>query len=280
MGTAVRTVHAEKESDVRSRAQIKAHPIHPALIPFPFAFLMGATVFDLFGVLLDRVAFLTTAGHMIVAGIATALLAAIPGAIDYVYAVPPNSSGKTRATKHALLNVTTLILFAVAWTLRGDDGSPGALAMSLEVIGAATLAYAGLLGGTLVVRNMVSVDHRYANTGRWNEASFESRKGEAIEVADADELKEDQMKLLRVNGRRIVLARTADGYAAFDDGCTHRGGSLAGGVLIGGTVQCLWHGSQFDVATGAVACGPAKKAISVYAVEERRGKVWLVSPPV
>ena len=260
---------------MRSRAQIKAHPIHPALIPFPFAFLIGATLFDLSGLLLDRVEFLTTAGHMIVAGIATGLLAAIPGAVDYVYAVPPNSSGKTRATKHALFNVTALILFAVAWALRGEDGSPGALPLSLEVIGAAMLAYAGLLGGTLVVRNMVSVDHRYANKGQWNDASFEARKGETIEVADAQELKEDQMKLLRINGRRIVLARTADGYAAFDDGCTHRGGSLAGGVLISGTVQCLWHGSQFDVATGAVACGPAEKPITVHAVEEKRGKVWL-----
>lgn len=269
-----------REPDVRSRAQIKAHPIHPALIPFPFAFLVGGTLFDLSGLLLDRVDFFVTAGHTIVAGIAAGLLAAIPGAIDYVYAVPPKSSGKSRATKHALLNVTALILFGVAWTLRGDDGSPGALALSLEVVGAGTLAYAGLLGGTLVVRNMVSVDHRYANKGQWNEASFEARKGETIEIADAGELKEDQMKLLRVNGRRIVLARTADGYAAFDDGCTHRGGSLAGGVLIGGTVQCLWHGSQFDVATGAVACGPAGKPITVYAVEEKRGKVWLVSPPV
>lgn len=264
---------------MRSRAQIKAHPIHPALIPFPFAFLTGAPLFDVAGVLLDWPDLFVTAGHMIVAGIATGVLAAIPGAIDYVYAVPPKSSGKTRATRHALLNLTALLMFAIAWALRGADGSPGAVPLTLEIFGAAMLAYAGLLGGTLVVRNMVSVDHRYANTGRWNEASFEARTGETIEVADAEELQEDQMKLLRVNGRRIVLARTSDGYAAFDDGCSHRGGSLAGGVLIGGIVQCLWHGSQFDVATGAVACGPAEKRITVYAVEEKRGKVWLVSPP-
>lgn len=264
---------------MRSRAQIKAHPVHPALIPFPFAFLTGAPLFDLAGLALDRADLFTTAGHMILAGIATGLLAAVPGAIDYVYTVPPNSSGKARATTHALLNVTALVLFAVAWTLRAADGSPGAGPLALEIIGAGILAYSGLLGGTLVVRNMVSVDHRYADKGRWSEASFDVREGETIEVADAGELQEDQMKLLHVNGRRIVLARTAEGYAAFDDGCTHRGGSLAGGVLIDGTVQCLWHGSQFEVKTGAVACGPAERPISVYAVEEKRGKVWLVSPP-
>jgi nitrite reductase/ring-hydroxylating ferredoxin subunit len=51
------------------------------------------------------------------------------------------------------------------------------------------------------------------------------------------------MKLLRIGDLRIVLGRTSDGYVAFDDRCTHRGGSLAGGVMVDGTVQCLWHGS-------------------------------------
>jgi nitrite reductase/ring-hydroxylating ferredoxin subunit len=82
-----------------------------------------------------------------------------------------------------------------------------------------------------------------------------------------------------VNGHRLVLARLARGFAVFDDRCTHRGGSLADGVCIGGTVQCLWHGSQFDCATGAVSAGPAKEKIRVYAVKEEQGRVLLVSPP-
>jgi nitrite reductase/ring-hydroxylating ferredoxin subunit/uncharacterized membrane protein len=263
-----------QEETVRSRAQFKAHPIHPALIPFPFAFLTAAPLFDLAGHVWGRAELWATSGHLIVAGVGTGLLAAIPGAIDYVYAVPPKSSGKTRAATHALLNVAALALFAIAWTLRAE-GPPPAISLGLEVLGAAMLVYSGLLGGTLVIRNMIGVDHRFADAGKWKEAAFTAKPGEPIEVADVDELKEDQMMLLRVNGRRIALARTEQGYAAFDDHCTHRGGSLAGGVLIGGTVQCLWHGSQFDVATGRVACGPAPKSIGVYHVEEKRGKVWL-----
>jgi nitrite reductase/ring-hydroxylating ferredoxin subunit/uncharacterized membrane protein len=259
---------------VRSRAHIKAHPIHPTLIPFPLAFLIAAPLFDLAGRLWGRADLWTTAGHLILAGIATGLIAAVPGSIDYLYAVPPHSSGKKRATKHAVLNVAALATFAVAWALRGP-GPPAAASLGLELLGAAMLAYAGLLGGTLVIRNMVSVDHRYAGAGKWAEAAFTARPGESIEVADIDDLQPDQMKLLRVNGRRIALARTAEGYVAFDDHCTHRGGSLAGGVLIDGTVQCLWHGSQFDVTTGKVACGPAEKSIAIHAVEEKRGKVWL-----
>jgi nitrite reductase/ring-hydroxylating ferredoxin subunit len=37
-----------------------------------------------------------------------------------------------------------------------------------------------------------------------------------------------------------------------------------------------WHGSQFDVRTGAVKAGPAKESINTYKVSEWEGKVILV----
>ena len=74
------------------------------------------------------------------------------------------------------------------------------------------------------------------------------------------------MKLVHVGDRRIAVGRTEDGIAAFDDRCTHRGGPLSDGVLICGTVQCPWHGSQFDVHTGEVKCGPATDPIGTYEV--------------
>jgi nitrite reductase/ring-hydroxylating ferredoxin subunit len=74
---------------------------------------------------------------------------------------------------------------------------------------------------------------------------------------------------------RIVLARTESGHMAFDDRCTHKGGPLSDGVLACGTVQCPWHGSQFEVATGAVARGPARHPIDTYDVAERDGRVWI-----
>jgi nitrite reductase/ring-hydroxylating ferredoxin subunit/uncharacterized membrane protein len=265
---------------VRSNAHYKAHPIHPSLIPFPFAFLTGALLFDIAGSLWGRPALWTTGAHLTLAGLAAGIVAAIPGAIDYFYTVPPRSSGKQRATKHAIGNVTALLLFAAAWLLRSDDWSPSTAALALELAGAAALTYSGYLGGTLVTRNMISVDHRYANAGKWQESTLSGTRGQPLAVGKKDDLEENQMKLLRVNGRRIVLARTGDGYTAFDDSCTHRGGSLAGGVLIDGTVQCLWHGSQFHVASGDVSCGPAKKKIRVYEVTESKdGDVLLVHPP-
>jgi len=264
---------------MRSRAHFRAHPIHPALIPFPFAFLWGAAIFDLLHLLSGRDDFTITASHLTVAGLIAGVLAAIPGAIDYLYAVPPQSSARQRATKHALGNTTALLLFLVAWFARNPDGTMATMTLVLELLGAAVMAWAGLLGGELVVRNMVSVDHRYADAGKWKETTVEGKVGEEVTVGSADELKDGHMKLLWVNGERIALAKTAEGYCAFQDRCTHRGASLAGGVLVGDTVHCLWHGSQFNVRTGEVACGPAKEKIKLFQAHVKENEVRLVIPP-
>ena len=75
------------------------------------------------------------------------------------------------------------------------------------------------MGGTLVNRNQIGVDHRYASAGKWKEERIEPRANAPMVVAKANELEVDQMKLLHVGERRIVVARTAQGYVAFDDRC-------------------------------------------------------------
>jgi nitrite reductase/ring-hydroxylating ferredoxin subunit len=44
------------------------------------------------------------------------------------------------------------------------------------------------------------------------------------------------------------------------------GGPLNEGTLDGSTVTCPWHGSQFDVCTGAVLRGPAGAPLKAYRV--------------
>lgn len=264
---------------MRSKANIKGHPIHPALIPFPFAFLYGALFFDIAGVLLGREGLWNTGMYLAIAGIATAILAAVPGVIDYAHTVPPNSSAKKRATKHGLFNVTALLMFGAALFIRpGEDAAPTLVVLALEGIGAILLGFAGWMGGTLVTRNQIGVDPRYAEAGKWKEEHITAQPGETVVVAKANELKVDQMKLLHVGERRIVLGRTEKGYVAFDDRCTHKGGSLAGGAMICGKVQCPWHGSQFDAHTGKAHAGPATKPIETYQIEMASNEVRLVVP--
>jgi len=211
-------------------------------------------------------------------GIASALAAAVPGIIDYVFAVPPRSSGKQRATNHMFANMSALGLFAVSRLGRNDgEQRPATWAVATELCGLGLLTAGGWMGGTLVYRNQIGVDHRYANAGKWIEEPIVPASP-LVDVAATDELDVDQMKLLRIGANRIVLARTEAGYVAFDDRCTHKGGSLADGALVCGTVQCPWHGSQFDVSSGEVKQGPAEKKIRTYTVTESDGRIWLKLP--
>ena len=258
---------------MRTKASYDGHPIHPMLIPFPFAFLTGAFLFDVAGWYVNDIGLARTGTHLTLAGIGTGLLAAVPGVIDFFGSVPAQSSAKTRATKHAITNGTALALFALSWLTR-HDGAVSVATLGLQFIGLALLCLAGWMGGTLVYRNQIGVDHRHANAGKWQEISV-PRTRDAIVVAETDDLERDQMKLVHVDGTRIVLGRTEEGYRAFDDRCTHKGGPLSDGVLICGTVQCPWHGSQFAVDNGEVKCGPAKKKIATHTVQESNGQVRL-----
>jgi uncharacterized membrane protein/nitrite reductase/ring-hydroxylating ferredoxin subunit len=261
---------------VRSKASLRGHPIHPALIPFPFAFLYGAFLFDLAGRLAERPMWWTIGAHLSFVGIVAALVAAVPGFIDYFKTVPPKSTGKQRATRHMVVNLGAVVAFVVAWVLREDAAiAPGTLVLGLEAVGVALLTAGGWMGGVLVNRNQIGVDHRYAYAGKWKEEEIAATAGEPVVIGKTDELKVNQMKLLHIDRRRLVLARTEEGYVVFDDRCTHRGGSLAGGVMIAGIVQCPWHGSQFDCRSGRVKAGPAEQPIEAYPVKEEQGRILL-----
>jgi nitrite reductase/ring-hydroxylating ferredoxin subunit len=89
---------------------------------------------------------------------------------------------------------------------------------------------------------------------------------EFVTVDTAADLSEGQMRAFEVSGRRVTVARVGGSLHAFDDTCTHRQCSLAGGDLEEATVTCPCHGSQFDVTTGAVLNPPATEPVKTYPV--------------
>jgi nitrite reductase/ring-hydroxylating ferredoxin subunit/uncharacterized membrane protein len=271
-----------RPSKMRSSAHLNGHPIHPMLVGFPAAYLFGSAAVDLWARATGRTEWFRTARHMTTLGIGTALVAAVPGLIDYVFAVPPKSSARTRATDHMFANVSALMLFSAARAGWRTDDPPRPWVTVAEACGAALVVVAGWMGGTLVYRNQIAVDHRFANAGKWRSLDIVApdEDQETVDVGAVDELGVGQMKLVRVGNRRIVLARTEDGHTAFDDRCTHKGGPLSDGSLVCGTVQCPWHGSQFDVRTGAVAQGPAREPIATYDVTEIDGQLRLSVSPI
>jgi uncharacterized membrane protein/nitrite reductase/ring-hydroxylating ferredoxin subunit len=260
---------------MRSKANIKSHPLHPILVGFPIAFFAGTIFFDILALLQPDIYIEKTAFYLNIGGIATGLLAAVPGIIDYHYTVPPHSSAKKRATTHGLINVCVIILFALALILRKDETTNKLIIICPETIGIFLLAISGWLGGTLVNRNQIGIDIRYADAGKWKEDYINTNE-KIVAVATLDELKVNQMKLIHLNGKRIVIAKGDDNnYSAFEDHCSHRGGSLTAGSLICNTVQCPWHGSQFDIKSGNVVAGPAKAGIGIYKINVKDNIVYL-----
>ena len=88
-----------------------------------------------------------------------------------------------------------------------------------------------------------------------------------VRVGNVNDVAAGQMRAFDVAGTKVDVAN-ADGHLyAVEDTCTHRGCSLASGKLEGTTVTCRCHGSQFDVATGAVLRGPATRPVRSHVVE-------------
>ncbi len=260
---------------MRARAQIASHPLHPLLVAFPIGLFITSFVFDVIGAALHSGALFAAAWYCIVAGLVGAVLAAIAGTVDLFTVVPPNSSAKRRGYKHALLNVGVVILFIAEAAYRGSPAaSADNTSLVLSAIAVIALSVSGWLGGTLVYRNQIAVDHRYANAGKWKEKELNNWQNPVCAESD---LSESQMILAVIEGARVAVGRCRDGWVAFQDHCTHMGGPLSDGALVGCTIQCPWHGSQFDVHTGQVVNGPAEERINTYDVAVHGGQVY-VSP--
>jgi nitrite reductase (NADH) small subunit len=76
-------------------------------------------------------------------------------------------------------------------------------------------------------------------------------------------------------GTAIALFNVAGKFYAIANACTHVGGPLGQGKLDGTTVTCPWHGSQFDVTSGQVLKGPARRPVATYPVRARGNDVFV-----
>jgi 3-phenylpropionate/trans-cinnamate dioxygenase ferredoxin subunit len=69
-----------------------------------------------------------------------------------------------------------------------------------------------------------------------------------------------------VAGEEIVLVQVGDSLYAIDGICSHQGAQLQRAKLHGETLVCHFHGSGFNVRTGAVVSGPASKPLQTHEV--------------
>jgi uncharacterized membrane protein len=161
---------------MESTARIAGHPIHPMLIPYPFALLTSAMGFDVIARLSGRRQFHQTASHLNTAGIFAALIAAVPGIVDYFGSVPSGTAAKRDATWHAALNLSGLGLFTLARARRGEGGHAGTDVVGVEVLATAIMSVAGLLGSSLVYQHHIGMEQA-------PDSQLELRAGGADDIA-------------------------------------------------------------------------------------------------
>jgi NADPH-dependent 2,4-dienoyl-CoA reductase/sulfur reductase-like enzyme len=59
--------------------------------------------------------------------------------------------------------------------------------------------------------------------------------------------------------------------------CTHYGGPLAEGLMVGETVRCPWHHACFSLRTGEAVRAPAFAPLACWTVEQQDGKIFVRS---
>jgi nitrite reductase (NADH) small subunit len=65
-----------------------------------------------------------------------------------------------------------------------------------------------------------------------------------VKVAKTGDLSPGQGKVFQAEGQTIALFNVDGSFYAIDNTCTHAGGPLGEGGLVGDEVTCPWHGAQ------------------------------------
>jgi NADPH-dependent 2,4-dienoyl-CoA reductase/sulfur reductase-like enzyme/nitrite reductase/ring-hydroxylating ferredoxin subunit len=73
----------------------------------------------------------------------------------------------------------------------------------------------------------------------------------------------------------VLVARRGHEIFAIGGKCTHYGGPLAEGFLVGDTVRCPWHHACFSLRTGEALAAPAFDAAGRWHVEQRDGRIFV-----
>jgi nitrite reductase/ring-hydroxylating ferredoxin subunit/uncharacterized membrane protein len=242
------------------------HPVHPMLTDVPLGAWTAAFVLDLMEARAPRVQarqYAKGADTCIAVGIAGAAGAAVTGLTDW-----SATDGAPRRTGlvHAALNTTALALYVGSLLLRrrGKRGEARALAFA----GAGVVTAAAYLGGTLVYKERVGVDH----------SEKPASDGFVAALAES-ELQEGRMHRVVVNGMRVLVVRRYGRIYAMGEVCSHMGGPLSEGVCEGSSVRCPWHGSRFALDDGDVLEGPATQAQGCWDVRLRDGQVEVRPQP-
>ena len=96
-----------------------------------------------------------------------------------------------------------------------------------------------------------------------------------VKVAAVAEIVPGTGKVVQTGGKAVAVFNVGGMFYAIANRCTHMGGPLGEGKVAGTTVTCPWHGSRFDVTSGAVVGPPARQPVKTYPVRIESGNVLI-----
>lgn len=139
-----------------SPASIGKHPVHPMLVAFPIGLWVFALVCDIARLFGGAEVWSTVALYAIGGGIVGALLAAIPGFIDYLSI--DEAEMKRIATTHLLLGLGSVVIFGLNFWLRFRLEQGSKLPFLLSIVGVLVIGFGGWLGGKMVYVKGMAVE--------------------------------------------------------------------------------------------------------------------------
>lgn len=235
------------------------HPLHPVLTDLPIGSWSVSLLLDGLSLANPQDDGLAAGADLALAvGVAGALAAALTGLNDWQHT---HDTARRTGLVHGLINIGGTSINVASLVLRRRGRRAAATGMSVGAWGG--MLVSAYLGGTLVYRHRIGVDHAHMG--------LEPRR--FVPVLDAAELPDNDPRCVQVDGAQLVLVRQGDEIHALGGECPHLGGPLWEGWLYRGGIVCPWHGSRFSLCDGEAIDGPATAPLPLYDVRVRDGRI-------
>jgi uncharacterized membrane protein len=146
-----------RDTGVPSTVAIAGHPIHPILVQFPIAFLVGAALSDVIFWFIRDSFWALASFWLIVGGLAGGFASAATGLMDFFRIERVRK--RTAGWAHMILNISALTLTIINLFIRWNHPISAVLPLGiiLSVIVSTLLGISGWYGGELVYRHKISV---------------------------------------------------------------------------------------------------------------------------
>lgn len=101
---------------------------------------------------------------------------------------------------------------------------------------------------------------------------------EFVRVAGVNDIAPGRRLWVEFEEETVIVFNVDGTFYCIADLCSHDGGPLEDGELVGCEIECPRHGARFDIRTGKPTALPAVEAIPSYEVKVEDGEVYVESP--